>query len=198
MVFTLVSGLRDCGTAFGGLAQVLCRAVISVQSREAQDAKARYCLRERKHWRAGLTPQRLAPTLTSTYTSTTAPAAGGCASEVFEVVQIVDTNADGCLVGQCCKTGQFPSAYNFVRDEHVADTTVDHRFGFAHFLAAHSHCAQRDLAQRDLGAFVGLRMRPDSNASAAQGVVEMLEIVLEHIEIQKKSWGVDFIDTHPE
>jgi hypothetical protein len=41
-------------------------------------------------------------------------------------------------------------------------------------------------------------MGPDSNSSAAQRFVEMLEVVFERIEIQKKSWGVDFVDPHPE
>ena len=41
-------------------------------------------------------------------------------------------------------------------------------------------------------------MGPDSNSSTAQRFVQMLEIVFEGIEIQKKSRGVDFVDTHPD
>ena len=64
------------------------------------------------------------------------------------------------------------------------------------FWHAHADRAKRDLAQRDLRAFVAFGVRPQAYVPAAQRFGQALQIALERVELEDQARGVDFGERH--
>lgn len=84
-------------------------------------------------------------------------------------------------------------SYRLVRDQHVGDAALNHRFGFAHFLAAHADRAGRDLPLGDLRALVRLGVGAHAHPVGYR-VVQGLEVLLEGVEIEDQRRGIDLLD----
>src|SRR5436853_3708625 len=107
--------------------------------------------------------------------------------------KMVGADRDPGLLGECRETSKLVATDNLVRDEDISDTTVDHRFRFAHLLTTDPNRTQRDLAKRDHGRFVGLGVRAETDAGAGDGGRHSLEILFECIEVNKKTRSVDLL-----
>ena len=69
----------------------------------------------------GATPQRLAPTLTSTYTSSVTPCALRRGGQRLHLLRVVDQHADARLARQRRQVTQLGVADHLVGDQHVTD-----------------------------------------------------------------------------
>ena len=107
----------------------------------------------------GSTPQRPAPTSTSTYMSITAPAFAAACRQRGHGRKRIDQHADrrpGCKVRE---PRDFRRRDDFVGDEHVAYAGIDERDRLVGLLAADADRAPLDLRARDRRALVRLRVR---------------------------------------
>lgn len=97
---------------------------------------------------------------------------------------MVDAEADPGAAGEPGKAIELGRADDLVGDQHVADAARDQHLRFPDLLAALPDRAMGDLAQRDLGALVRLRVRPEPNAMGLRESRHGDEIALERVEIE--------------
>jgi len=99
-------------------------------------------------------------------------------------------------VGERHQPLQLLPADDFVGDEDVLDPALDHRLGLADLLAADADGAELDLFQSDDRAFMGLGVRPHSDAAARDPFRQAAQIALERVEIDDQGRGVDLVEGH--
>ncbi len=74
------------------------------------------------------------------------------------------------VTGQSGQPLEFASPHNFIADEDISYTAMDHGFRFAHFLATNANSTIINLAQSDYWALVGFGMGGQVHRSAGYGV----------------------------
>ena len=145
------------------------RAVIRLQARRsAGSGSPRSARASFTAGSPGSTPQRFAPTLISTSTSSVTPASRAAASSACTLSASSAHTATRACFASAASRRSFVRADHFVRDQHVGHAAFDQRFGLAHLLAAHADRAERHLAQRDLRALVALGVRAHHDLRLAE------------------------------
>jgi hypothetical protein len=77
------------------------------------------------------------------------------------------------VTGQSGQPFEFASPHNFIADEDISHTAMDHGFRFAHFLATDADSPIINLAQSDYWALVAFGMGGQVHGSAGYGVCHM-------------------------
>jgi hypothetical protein len=139
----------------------------------------------------GATPQRFAPTLTSTSTEMVAPAARAAAPISRTTSASSASTATLAIFAIAASRASFACADDLVGDEHVAHAGRDEGLGLGHLLAADTDGAALELGESDVRALVRLAVGAQRHRGAAHCVRHQVEIALEHVEIDDERRCVD-------
>ena len=112
------------------------------------------------------------------------------------IAGIVRTNLDGGALRQRGQSPQLVGPHHLVGDQHITDTAVDHRLGFADFLATHTDRAERQLAVRNFRALVTLRMWSQLDIATGERRRQQAQITLKGVEIEDQTGRIDFGKRH--
>ena len=124
--------------------------------------------------------------------------AGGCrgAIEGGNVVGIVHAHPQGGLPGKCRQVRDLSFSHDLVGYQHVTHAALNQSLGFTHLLAAHAHCPQGYLTQRDDGALVRLRVGAKAHTGSLTCARHSGQIRFEGIEIDDQRRCIHLIEAH--
>src|SRR5260370_38223293 len=83
-----------------------------------------------------------------------------------DVLRVADAHADAGTARKLGEPRELLRANHFIRNQHIADTALDHRLGLRHLLAADADRAGGKPAFRDLRPLVGLRAGTGAEVTA--------------------------------
>ena len=167
------------------------RAVIGLQADEGHARQVARLLRQRQHGGVvGHAAAALAHVHFHQHVDLGAGRGHGL-RDPRQVGGIVDTDAELGGARQLGQEAQLGRADHFVADVDIGDAGGHERHGFADLLATDAARAQRQLTARDLGAFVGLGVRPQRDLVAVGPGLHGAQVGLERGQVQHQAGRVD-------
>ena len=174
---------------------MLSGAVIGLQPAEAQRVAARNRFREPHRRLAGRDAAAPAADIDLDEHVEHDIVAGGRLGRLADAVEMIDAEPDLRFPSQFRQPVELGRARDLVADQHVADAAFDQNFRLRDLLAALADGAMGDLAQRDLGALMGLGMGPQPDAVPLRIGGHGDEVALEGVEIEDQGRRVDLGET---
>jgi hypothetical protein len=182
---------RDGFTPRVDFANVLRRALIRLQTGEPQIGARRNLFRETDRGRAGLHAATARADVDFDQHIDFYAGRTRRRIERGDIAGVIGADRDVRAAVELGDELYFGCADDFVGDQHILDAALDHHRGLAGLLHADAGGAQRYLAQRDLGALVAFRVRPQADVAAPQRIGQALQIALERIELEHETGRVD-------
>jgi hypothetical protein len=170
---------------------MLGRPVIALQAGEAQRRAGRHVACQGRRCLAGSGP---ATARTDVYFDIDVQGHRLClrrGRQCLDLLRMIDQHADARAAGQGHQAAQLGVTYDLVGDQHILHAGIHENGCLADLLAAKAHRTQRDLAPRDLGAFVTLGMRTQAHTRAPQCAGHAVKVALEGVEVEHQCGRVD-------